>query len=314
MRKQLLCLLTPFAGLAGILTMPAWGHVSDEQMDELIEAARPDVVEVTNTVTRVEREEVPVEVVREVPAAIEGVESITFAYTFRDDGSCADPGHIVSGELLAKYEQLGLDVSAYARTAPSGGDCRVDTLSYNLSIEQSAFSFGAWDAVAIFGADKRSTSAGYAIVDAMGNVLVRPDGRASDPVVLPAGAAETVTAAMTLCRDIGSVNVNLCAGVNVVPVDWADGSTGRTAHFRATVALPYNVNLDVTVDAGADQFGDLALRWSKGPLHVALRQAFGLNATDDGTPEMQTFAGLPVVKTGAPQSTATLLEVGVRLR
>ena len=114
-------------------------------------------------------------------------ESLAFSYSYRDDGGCPDPGHTVSGEYAR--ETADMDISAYARTAPSGGDCRVDSLSYGVGVSRGFASAGGFDVVAAFGADKRSTSSVYALADGSGAVMARADGGPYFPATLPAGAA-----------------------------------------------------------------------------------------------------------------------------
>lgn len=250
-------------------------------------------------------------------------ESLAFSYAYRDDGGCPDPGHTVSGEY--SRDVGAMDVSAYARTAPSGGDCRTDSLSYNVGVSRSFATFGGFDAVAAFGADKRSTSALYALADGSGAVMARADGGPYFPATLPAGAAETVTASLGLGRQLtDSLSVRL--GANVVPVDWADHEDGRTLDLAAGLKLPDpfgflggepgGVEFDLSVNAGAEVFGDAVLKWEKpiaGGLNVraSARYAFGLDALDDGAPGTQTVNGAPFVKLGAPQDDSLVFEVGV---
>jgi len=276
---------------------------------QAIEEAEPRVVEI-------ERE---VEVVREVEVPVDDAteDRLSVSYAYVDAGDCPEPGHTVVSEYLRSSPDT--DFHARVRTAPSGGDCRVDGLSFAVGGERR-FPVAGWYAVAKFGASRQSTAAPYAIVDAQGDVLTRPDGGPSDPVVLPAGAAETILGSLGFGRDLGFAAVE--AAVNFVPTDWADGTAGRTIHFGAssgfdvTVPLPGGPGLEVAVDAhfsvdvGNDAFGEFAVSATTGILRAAVRHSFGLDVLDAGVPATQTFAGLPAVALGAPQAHSTSVEVG----
>ena len=298
-------------------------HIHQDALVEAIDQALPDVVEVPVAGDpAVEYRD------REVLVEPDGDETISFSYAYRDDGSCRVAGNTLSGEFEGSYPSLGLDVSAFARTAPTGGNCEVDGLSYAFTASKDVAGFGAWDVAAVFAADKRSTSAPYAITDSAGNVLLRADGNASDPVVLPAGAAESATAALSLCRGFGGAEeggsppFEFCAGGNVVPVDWADGSSGRTAHLSAGAELcpecellghPLRFSVDLQADVGAGVFGDAVVRGTLGILSASIRHSFGLNEVDNGAPANQTFSGLPSALAGAPQDTSTVFMLGARV-
>ena len=245
-----------------------------------------------------------------LPQAAE--ESLAFSYGYRDDGGCPDPGHTVSGEYSRETDDM--DISAYARTAPSGGDCRVDSLAYDVSLSRSFATFAGFDAVAVFGADKRSTSSVYALADGMGAVIPRGDGGPYFPATLPAGAAETITASLGLGREFGALTVSV--GANVVPVDWADHEDGRTIHVRAELNLRMGFEADLSTDFGSETFGDAVLSWEHpvaGGLNIraSARYAFGLDTLDDGAPGRQLVADAPFIKLGAPQSDSLVFEIGV---
>ena len=151
-------------------------------------------------------------------------------------------------------------------------------------------------------------------------MLTRADGGPSDPVVLPAGAAETILGSLGFGRDLGFAEVE--AAVNFVPTDWADGTSGRTVHFAASSGfdvtlplpgpedLPVAVDAEFSVDVGNDVFGGFAVSATTGVLRAAVRHDFGLDVLDAGVPAAQTFAGLPAVALGPPQAHSTSVEIG----
>lgn len=338
--------------VAYLAAVPAWGdpgdghdtqtHGGHYDVEELAEALGPHIPpaqHVTNHITQPVLVAEAEQVIVEVPPT--GSRELTVSYRYEDLGDCPDPGHIMSAQLRGAFESLGLDYSAHVRTAPSGGDCRVDSLSYNLTIDQHVGQIGQFDVQASFGADKRSINAPYAITDGMGNTLARADGHPSDPVTLPAGAAETVTGALSMCHgwdnaveadeDAGveasgaTWGAELCLGGNVVPTDWIDGESSRTARVTASLQLPtvdvpmlanpVATAFDLTVDAGSEgHYGDAQLRFTSGILSLTVRQAFGLDEVDAGVPAMQTFAGLPAALQGAPTGSTLTVALGGTVR
>ena len=241
-------------------------------------------------------------------------EHLSFAYRYADDGGCAEAGHSIAGGYRRESEPLG--IFAHVRSAPSGGDCTTASLSYTVDVERR-FPLGetAWSGIAKFAADKRSTSAAYALTDG-DRVIPRADGMPLFATFLPAGAAETVGGMLGAAVDVGRWQFDIAG--NVVPVDWADGSKGRTLHFAVSGDV---VGLDVnaSVDIGHDVFGDARIAWAK-PLfgafdvQVALGYQFGLNAIDDGAPAVQFVQGAKFLKAGAPQDGAVYFDVGLRVR
>lgn len=335
-----LCPMLVVAQLAAAQERQPHTHATAAEIAAEVVAQMPQAKNVTNHITQ------PVLVAEaeivEVEVEPEGDREVTVSYRFEDLGDCPDPGHIVGAHLRGKVGgAYPLDYNAHVRTAPSGGDCRIDSLSYNLTIDQHVGTIGDFDLQASFGADKRSTSAAYAITDGMGKVLARPDGGPSDPVTLPAGAAETVTGALSLCRgwddaveadeDAGveaqdaSWTTQLCFGSNVVPTDWANGESTRTARFTASFGLPdvdvpfldnpVSTFFDATLDVGEHgEYGDAQLRFTSGILALTVRQAFGLDQVDAGVPATQTFAGLPAVVQGAPTGSTLTVALGGTVR
>ena len=244
---------------------------------------------------------------------------ISLSYQRIDDGSCGD---VVGNILSATYSHQsdGFDVRGSVRSAPSGGDCREDGLSYSIDVERR-FLLGesGFSGLAKFLADERSTTAPYALVDAMGKVLLRPDGQASNPLILPAGRAQTIGAILGLSKTHAGASFDI--GFNVVPVDWADGSSGRTFHGAIDYTSDFGsgtLGFGIGVDIGNDTFGETYVEYRfslAGGLGAELRfgHAFGLNALDAGVPPTATFAGLPAVVSGAPQDTATTFAFGLSL-
>ena len=286
-------------------------HVPTEELRAIVAEMAPEPVVVEREV-EVER---VVEV--EVPPAM--AEQIVVSWSRVDDGSCPEVGNAVSGSYTVSSDHMTVD--ANLRVAPSGGDCRVDGISYNATVARFV-PVGDWEGFVQFQASRHSTSAPYALVDAAGNVMTRPDGGPSDPVVLPAGAAEDLGFVVGGARDI-TESFNVRVGLNLVPVDWAGGvEDSRTLHAGFTMtALPFDVpvvsdNIDsfrfeASADFGEDVFGSASVSVTKGWVNATYRYNFGLDAVDAGVPERQTFAGLPVVVQGAPQGTSSAFEVGV---
>ena len=245
------------------------------------------------------------------------VERLSVSYEYTDDGSCGDkPGNTIQGAY--RLASATLDVYGSARTNPSGGDCRVDSLSYTIEVEKRFRVNALVSAMAKFGADERSSAAPYALVDGMDMVLTRPDGGASNPLVLPAGSTKTIEGVFGASFDVGMLNIDL--GYNLVPADWADGSEGTAFHAAAsTLVGVLGGELDATVafNKGNGAYGDARVTWSRSFMdsawgaQVGATYAWGLNELDNGAPETQMFAGLPTKRQGAPQDDAATMFFGL---
>ena len=229
-------------------------------------------------------------------------ERVSFGYAYTDDGSCGDATNAVEGA----YSRTGgaLEVDAMVRVAPSGGDCRQDYTSYRLSAERSV---GTWG-VAKFLASENSFSAPYAQVVG-GMVDLRADGQAAFPVALPAGVAKAVVASLggSWQTAIGEIDLTY----NIVPIDWADGSSDRTvgvAWSRAAGAFDLSASIE---SSGSSSFGSLGVTYTRGAAEVVVDYDFGLNELYDGAPMYQDVGGARFVAAGAPQDDQ--LTVSVRI-
>ena len=254
---------------------------------------------------------VAVPVIQAAPAP-EVEERMTFSLGYLDDGGCNVSAKTLVGSYAREADES--DVFAQVRTGPSGGDCERNATSFGLSVERRYAIADGWDAVAKFQADRRSTSAPYAIVDADGMVVARPDGAPSDPVTLPAGAADTIGGILGISRAFGGLRV-VIAG-NVVPVTWAAHDDSFAAHFAIAWDVGNTFDFRAHADVGRDWYGATRASWrppTSGRFGVEISSGFawGLNAVDGGEPAMQTFAGLPVALQGAPRDTALTADVGI---
>lgn len=243
-------------------------------------------------------------------------ERVSLSYAYIDDGGCPKPGQTIEGSYRLATENM--DAYGSVRTAPSGGDCRTDALTYDVEIERRFSINEHINALAKFGADERSMASPYAITDGMGNVLLRPDGGASAPVVLPAGRAKTIEAIFGVSAYLGPVNVDL--GYNLVPVDWSDGSSSGAFHAGVSVfrqLVSGQLDVSVGLNHGNGSFGDARVAWTRNfqdstwGVQMAMTYAWGLNELDDGSPPEATFAGLRAVLAGSPQDDATTFSVGI---
>ena len=246
-------------------------------------------------------------------AAPEIEERMGFGFAYFDDGGCAVAGKSLTGTYAR--EAASHDVRALVRTAPSGGNCEVNATSFSLAVERRYEIAAGWSAVAKFGADRRSTSAPYAIVDGAGNVLTRPDGAPSDPVTLPAGAADTIGGYLGFTSpDWSGVRITLAGGV--VPVDWASEEDSIAAHFAISYDYGNSFDLDAWADIGRDWYGAARASWrptvaGRSGVEISAGFDWGLTAVDDGAPIEQTFAGLPVHKQGPARDHATSVGVAI---
>ena len=170
-----------------------------------------------------------------------------------------------------------------------------------------------------FTAAERSVSAPYAIVDGDGAVILRPDGMAADPVLLPAGRAQTVIGALGVSYSFGAANIDL--GYNLVPVDWADGSRSRTAHLALAAAadvLGGVIDAGVSVDFGSGgAWTESRVTWARRfaasdwGMDIGVRHVSGLAGLDTGVPATATFSGLPAIAAGPAGDTSTAVSIGV---
>ena len=235
-----------------------------------------------------------------------------------DDGSCDDTLHSVMASWAHDSELM--DVDANVRSAPSSGDCRTDSFTYNVAAERRfTLPFGVpIEGLARFGASRTSISAPYAVVADGGGIAARADGRAAHPLTLPAGSVESVTA--TLGASWSAADwLRLSLGANLAPVDWADGSTGRTVHVGVHVdaPLPWGVaELAATAEVGNEAFGQVRAEWrvpAVADMEVSARAVYdwGLGALASDAPAERHFAGLPVRLTGPPADDAFTVMVGI---
>lgn len=249
-------------------------------------------------------------------------EVLTFSYSFVDDGSCSDATHALSGEYRGNVKPYGLNVGAYARIAPTGGNCLRDGITYRMSVDKDfAIGDGRLSATARFLADSRSTSGMYALMDEAGMaVLLREDGNALLTNSLPAGIVDTVIAALGFALAVGE-DGRLTAGGNIVPVDWADGSRTQTAHIAYDFPLGSvfggSLGISGSVDVGnvsgddASAFGVSSLRWRRNDFSASLRYAFGLNEIDGGEPAEQEIQGAAWALQGSPLDDSLTFEIGL---
>ena len=240
-------------------------------------------------------------------------ERMGFGLAYLNDGGCAVAGKSLRGSY--SREAAESDIYAQVRTAPSGGNCEVNATSFSLAVERRYEIASGWSAMAKFGADRRSTSAPYAIVDGDGMVLTRADGAPSDPVTLPAGAADTIGAYLGVASPDFS-GFRLTVAGNVVPVDWAAEDDGLVAHLAVSYDVGDGFDLDAWVDVGRDHYGAARASWrpsvaGKIGLEITAGYDWGLTAVDDGAAFRQTFAGLAAHKQGPARDHATHVAVGI---
>lgn len=239
--------------------------------------------------------------------------SLAFSFARTDDGSCEKTIPDVSGEF--SYDADQIIVYGNVRTGASGGDCRQESLSYNVETEYHFELNETWSAVTKFAADKRSTSSTYALAE-NGQTKLRDDGNAYFPTTLPAGAAETIGAYLGISRTVnladGELQIDLAG--NIVPVDWADDEDGRAVHLALAFSrevLGGEIDLAVAVDSGADTYGDARLSFRRGLVQFGVEYAFGLNAVDDGAESLQHVNGAPFLKQGSPQDDSLTTSIGI---
>ena len=240
-------------------------------------------------------------------------ERLGFALGYVNDGGCAVPSKTLSGSYAR--ESADRDIYAAVRTAPSGGDCETNATSFSLAIERRYALGAGWDGVAKFGADRRSVSAPYALVDAGGAVVTRPDGNPSDPVTLPAGSRDTVGGYLGVSREIAG-GFRVTGAFNVVPVTWATAEDSFAGHFAVAWDHGNTFDLQTWADIGRDWFGAARASWRPATsarigVEISAEHAWGLNSIDGGEPAAQTFAGLPVAIQGAARDHSTAVAIGI---
>jgi len=237
-------------------------------------------------------------------------------YELRDNGGCRKAEHTVSAEY--RSEQGKRDIRGWVQTNPSGGDCEQDALSFDFYVAQYFPVYGDWDLAFSGGANRTAVGATYGLLDESGMLILRSDGAAAFATNLPAGEAENVSGSIRVSRDFAMDNgmvIRAGAGIDVVPVDWADGTKGRSGKF--VVGVDYREwDLDINVNVGNGMFGDIALTWQRdfedtnfGVL-AALEYDFGLDELDAGVPMVQDVQGSQFGLLGAPQSSAISLRFG----
>ncbi len=241
-------------------------------------------------------------------------ETLSLSYGLAADGSCPEAGHRVSAEYR-RDEAGGLGVEAYVRGAPSGTDCTVESLSYDLAVERRFdLGVGGWRAAAVFGAARTSTSAVYELAGWDGPAHLAPTAS------LPAGAAETLTASLGVARAFGPVEIG--AGVNVVPNDWAgpDGpESRRSLALQAAWDAPFGVEIEAEADATEEYavWGATA-RWRRDVgdrfgIVAAYRLRGGLGDLHNPAPARRTFVGQRWTAPRAGGRTSSV-EVGLEWR
>ena len=236
-------------------------------------------------------------------------ERVSIGLAYIDNGSCGDPVYVADAE----YVRTGGDLEARAEvnTGPSGGDCRQAFTNYDINLERTVAEIGAgWSAIFKLGADRNAFTSAYAQV-VNGQVDLRPDGQASFPVNLPAGVATNAIGAIALSRAVGFGEIDL--GYNVVPVDFADGSSERTVHlgYDAEVGpVEFGVSFDTNSN---NSFGDAYAVWSHGLAEVKLAYQWGLNSLFDGAPATQQVNGAQFTSVGQPDDDTFTASFRVRL-
>ena len=238
-------------------------------------------------------------------------ERIGVGYAMVDDGNCAINAHT----LTAEYDREGedLEVRGRVRTEPSGGDCRKESISYDVFVARYFGVFGdSIDAFVEFGANEQSAAAPYALTDESGNVLLRSDGRALFSTNLSAGSSKTIIGAFGLSKDFGALRLG--AGTNLVPVDWADHDSGRTLHFTAGLDVG-DFDFDSSVDVGASHFGQVSTSYRHGldgsrmDVGVGVSYYWGIGMIDNGAPAIQYITDSRFARVGAPRNDSLVVSI-----
>lgn len=242
-------------------------------------------------------------------APVAAQERIGFGFSHISDGNCPS----VQQTMSSSYERTSdtLVLRGRVRSAPAGGDCRVDSFAYDVRIARY-FAVGGVDATVEFAAAEESTAAPYVLTRASGHVIRRPDGGALFGTSLPAGSAQTIVAAVGLSRVWNGMRFG--ALVNLAPIDWAEHAAGRT--MRLTWDADWRgLYSAVGVDAGAANFGAVsagyrrALADSNFDIGAGVTHRWGLSAVDNGAPLTQMIEGSHFLRDGPPQDTSTTIEV-----
>ena len=241
-----------------------------------------------------------------------GATEITASFSRTDDGGCAKVANAAS--LDYRYTADDRLIRANVRSAPSGGDCEQLSTAYSASVEQQIGEvWGVEPFIKVF-ISEQPTAAQYALaVD--GQVLTRGDGGPLHAPILPAGVARTLEAAVGVTREQewAGFQTKTSVGFNTVPVDWSDGSAGRTGYVSAVVSR-WNLSAETQTSFGSDVYGTFAVRYTAGPLVAAWRLVYGLDALAAGMPMSQEVAGAQFVLVGDPKEMRDIFEVGLRWR
>ena len=238
---------------------------------------------------------------------------VSIGYGLTDDGNCER----VQQSVMTGYS-LGLDwmsADAQVRTEPAGGDCRQDSLSYDVAVSRF-FSIPrtGLDFVVKFAASEQSAAAPYDLVNQLGDVITRADGGALFSTRLPAGRAQTVVGVIGVSRQFGAARFG--AGINLVPVQWARHADSRTGHFDASAEWR-GLDVGFAVDIGHGSYGSaragyrVPLDREKFDLGIEVHHRWGIGALDNGVPLQQTVAGAPFLLSGPPRDTATVIAVSL---
>ena len=239
-------------------------------------------------------------------------ERIGFGYSHLSDGNCGVAQRTMTGDYGLTSETLVLRGSV--RTEPAGGDCRLGMFSYDVRIARHFRVAAGFDATVEFAAAEQSTAAPYVLADDRGQTLLRADGGALHAVHLPAGSAQTLTAAVGVSRRMGPARLGVF--VNLAPIDWANDAAGRTVRLSWDTGWR-GAYLETVVDAGADHFGAIstgyrhALADSKIDVGIGVTHRWGLAAIDNGAPPMQHIDRSLFMRDGPPQDHSTIFAVTV---
>ena len=241
-------------------------------------------------------------------------ERIAIGINALEDGNCPIQRRITTGEYGRTTDAML--VRGFVRTAPAGGDCRLDTFSYDVRVARY-FKTGGVDATVEFSAAEESTAAAYVLAGENGAVLTRADGGALFGSTLPAGSAQTIVAAVGISKQVGIVRLG--AAVNLAPIDWAGHDPGRTA--RLTWDLGWRgIYAEGAVDVGVGHFGVSRVGYRHGlgdtafELGAGVTRRWGLAAVDNGAPLTQQIADATFLRDGPPAGSSTLFEVTVGYR
>lgn len=246
---------------------------------------------------------------------------LDLSYAWADNGSCSEATETLQLTFTGETDLL----TAYAdvRQAPAGGDCReqglAGTLQLRLPFVVNPGATVEWAALALVEAHRYSVHGTYALV---GQPL-RPDGRPAHPVVLPAGTVDAWDAVIGATAEWRGLTVEL--GVGLVPQDWADGETSRTAHFGLGAELPIlwgtvEVATSIDADFGGHAFSAHRLVWrpetGRIGLSVGIHHERGLGQLASEAPPEAEFYGMRAIHLDeiAPQDDATRIVIGATVK